>query len=99
MLATSTGQFTPGTYLVSGRANPIDGYQHLEGCTECDFIDWGWWGTRVEVAAGASDEIPDDRVDYVHMGTGWRATSAPRPRSSDRRPAAFGGQRLTMTAR
>jgi hypothetical protein len=67
-----TGQFTPGTYLVSGRANPIDGYQHLEGCEECDFIDWGWWGTRVEVAAGASDEIPEDRVDYVHMGT-WVA--------------------------
>ena len=67
-----TGQFTPGTYLVSGRANPIDGYQHLEGCEECDFIDWGWWGTRVEVAAGASEEIPDDRVDYVHMGT-WVA--------------------------
>ena len=67
-----TGQFTPGTYLVSGRANPIEGYQHLEGCTECNFIDWGWWGTRVEVAAGASDEIPDERVDYVHMGT-WVA--------------------------
>lgn len=67
-----TGQFTPGTYLVSGRANPIEGYQHLEGCEECDFIDWGWWGTRVEVAAGASDEITEDRVDYVHMGT-WVA--------------------------
>ncbi|MEP9387757.1 FecR family protein [Mesorhizobium sp. KR9-304] len=67
-----TGQFTPGTYLVSGRANPIDGYQHLEGCESCDFIDWGWWGTRVEVAAGASDEITEDRVDYVHMGT-WVA--------------------------
>ena len=36
---------SPGTYLVSGRANPIPGYQH---CTTCTFMDWGWWGTRVQ---------------------------------------------------
>src|SRR5690606_17583927 len=46
-----TGSFSPGSYLISGRANPIDGYQHLEGCETCDFIDWGWWGTRVETDA------------------------------------------------
>jgi hypothetical protein len=58
----------PGSYLVSGRANPIAGYQH---CTECDFIDWGWWGTRVRVDASGT-EIPSERTDYVHMGT-WVA--------------------------
>lgn len=59
-----TGEFTPGSYLVSGRANPIEGYEH---CTDCDFIDWGWWGTRVE-----SEPEGAARVDYVHMGT-WVA--------------------------
>ena len=58
----------PNSYLVSGRANPIPGYQH---CTNCDFLDWGWWGTRVRIAASGA-EIPNGRDDYVHMGT-WVA--------------------------
>ena len=64
----------PGSYIVSGRANPIAGYQH---CTSCDFIDWGWWGTRVRVAADGT-EIPDARSDYVHMGT-WVAGDITNP--------------------
>ena len=64
----------PGSYIVSGRANPIAGYQH---CTSCDFIDWGWWGTRVRVAADGS-EIPDSRSDHVHMGT-WVAGDITNP--------------------
>ena len=60
--------FGAGSYIVAGRANPIEGYQHLEGCTECNFIQWGWWGTRVQAETGP-DEL---RTDYVHMGT-WVA--------------------------
>lgn len=67
-----TGSFSPGSYMISGRANPIDGYQHLEGCETCDFIDWGWWGTRVETDANPSAGVGNDRQDFVHMGT-WVA--------------------------
>jgi hypothetical protein len=66
------GSFTPGSYLVSGRANPIDGYKHLEGCEQCDFIDWGWWGTRIETDKNAAAGVPHERRDFVHMGT-WVA--------------------------
>ncbi len=58
-----------GSYLVSGRAVPIEGYSH---CADCDFIDWGWWGTRVVVLPGESGSLPDGRRDSVHMGT-WVA--------------------------
>jgi len=58
-----------GSYLVSGRAVPIEGYSH---CADCDFIDWGWWGTRVVVEPEESESLPGGRRDYVHMGT-WVA--------------------------
>lgn len=64
-VANNTGD-NPGSYLVSGRANPIEGYAH---CTQCSFLDWGWWGTRTVV------EDPNEegtRRDFVHMGT-WVA--------------------------
>jgi hypothetical protein len=64
----------PGSYLISGRANPIPGFQH---CTSCEFLDWGWWGTRVDVAASGS-EVPSGRSDYVHLGT-WVAGDIARP--------------------
>jgi hypothetical protein len=64
----------PGSYLVSGRANPIPGYQH---CATCDFIDWGWWGTRVVVDPSGT-EVADGRKDYVHMGT-WVAGDITHP--------------------
>ncbi len=67
-----TGSFSPGSYMISGRANPIDGYQHLEGCETCDFIDWGWWGTRVETDANPDAGVSNERQDFVHMGT-WVA--------------------------
>lgn len=55
--------------IVSGRTTAVDNvvYQH---CTECDFIEWGWWGT--EVATAASEGIPQSRVDKVVNGT-WVA--------------------------
>lgn len=60
-----------GNYIVSGPANPIEGYQHLVSdnmdCSDCAFIQWGWWGTRL--STGPEDE---SRQDYVHMGT-WVA--------------------------
>jgi hypothetical protein len=56
----------PGSYLVSGRANPIQGYAH---CTQCTFLDWGWWGTRTTVIDPNEEGV---RRDYVHMGT-WVA--------------------------
>lgn len=75
-LLTDTGgdipnseQYNAGSYLVSGRANPIPGYQH---CTACDFVDWGWWGTRNETPANAAQGVDDYREDFVHMGT-WVA--------------------------
>lgn len=64
-----TDTANPGSYMVSGRAVPIAGYTH---CADCDFIDWGWWGTRVVVLPGESDALPNGRRDFVHMGT-WVA--------------------------
>ena len=66
-LANKTGD-NPGSYLVSGRANPIEGYAH---CTQCTFLDWGWWGTRVRTDDGTG-EFQGSRADFVHMGT-WVA--------------------------
>lgn len=62
-LAETPGQ-SAGSYIVSGRANPIVGYQHLEGCSDCEFIQWGWWGTRLSTGPENAS-----RQDYVHMGT------------------------------
>ena len=68
------GGVNPGSYLISGRANPIPGFQH---CTNCTFLDWGWWGTRVRVGANGA-EIPSQRNDFVHMGT-WVAGDISNP--------------------
>ncbi|MEM9105299.1 MAG: FecR domain-containing protein [Pseudomonadota bacterium] len=65
---------TPGSYLVSGRAAPLDGYEH---CTQCDFADWGWWGTRVIPNVDVNGE-PGRRSDMVHMGT-WVAGDITNP--------------------
>lgn len=64
-----TEDFNPGSYLVSGRANPIAGYQH---CQQCTFIQWGWWGTRVRTAENPGAGVSEERNDFVHMGT-WVA--------------------------
>ncbi|RLP22511.1 FecR family protein [Mesorhizobium sp. YM1C-6-2] len=68
--------FNAGSYIVSGRANPIDGYKHLESesysCSDCDFIQWGWWGTRVQSDVDPDPDNEHIRTDYVHMGT-WVA--------------------------
>ena len=61
----------PGSYIVSGRANPIAGYQH---CTSCDFLDWGWWGTRVRVAANGP-KFPTRAATTCIWAPGWPATS------------------------
>lgn len=58
-----------GTYVISGRAAPIPGYQH---CTTCDYVDWGWWGTRTEHEDNPALSANNRRRDYVHMGT-WVA--------------------------
>jgi len=65
------GSQAPGSYLVSGRAAPVVGYEH---CTQCNFIDWGWWGTRFQIENDGTLAGPgaDARRDYVHMGT-WVA--------------------------
>lgn len=64
----NTTDLKPGSYIVSGRAAPIPGYQH---CTTCNYVDWGWWGTRViaDIADGGGTTRRDERV---HMGT-WVA--------------------------
>ena len=86
---TSVQDETAGSYLVSGRASPVEGYEH---CTECDFIDWGWWGTRVRVDQdpGSGEDI---REEYVHMGT-WVAGELTDPSglaSFDPGELPFGG--------
>ncbi|RST87345.1 hypothetical protein EJC49_05950 [Aquibium carbonis] len=70
-----TSSTNPGSYLVSGRAVPIEGFSH---CGDCDFIDWGWWGTRVTVQPGESAALPNGRNDFVHMGT-WVAGDITNP--------------------
>ena len=61
----------PGTFVISGRANPIPGYEH---CTTCTFMDWGWWGTRVSVGPDGTPETAGqlEAQEYVHMGS-WVA--------------------------
>ena len=56
----------PGSYIVSGRAAPLDGYQH---CTDCAFADWGWWGTYVGGEIDHGEGETEQRREYVHMGT------------------------------
>ena len=85
----------PGSYLISGRATPIEGYQH---CTSCNFVDWGWWGTRVKVGASGG-EVPAERADYVHMGT-WVAGDITNPADLPTRlSATYNGTALGTVAR
>lgn len=58
------------SYMVSGRANPVQGFQH---CTTCTFIDWGWWGSTAGSGSGEGA-----RTDQVHMGT-WVAGDITAP--------------------
>ncbi|MEM9732888.1 MAG: FecR domain-containing protein [Pseudomonadota bacterium] len=69
VVSDATGNGSPGTYVLSGRANPIAGFQH---CTSCDYVDWGWWGTRVQPEDNAALSASSRRRDHVHMGT-WVA--------------------------
>ncbi len=64
-------EYNAGSYLVSGRAAPIAGYQH---CTTCDFMDWGWWGSEPNVESDGTLGQPSGarRADHVHLGT-WVA--------------------------
>lgn len=70
----NAADLSPGSYIVSGRAAPIPGYQH---CTTCDYVDWGWWGTRViaDISNGSGTTRRDERV---HMGT-WVAGDITNP--------------------
>jgi hypothetical protein len=86
---------SPGSYLVSGKANPIQGY---ELCTQCAFIDWGWWGTRVRVDASGA-EVPQTRTDFVHMGT-WVAGDITNPNDlPDTGSATYAGSAIGNVAR
>lgn len=66
--------FGPGSYMVSGRAAPVAGYEH---CTACDFMDWGWWGTRL-ISEHEDNGNTLRRSDMVHMGT-WVAGDITHP--------------------
>lgn len=61
----------PDTYIVSGRAAPLPGFEH---CTACNFADWGWWGTATRVPNDGTITASgtEDRRDRVHLGT-WVA--------------------------
>lgn len=69
-----TTNHVAGSYLVSGRAAPLDNYQH---CTACSFADWGWWGTQV-----AADVVSNGRARTqtanAHLGT-WVAGDITNP--------------------
>ena len=85
-----------GSYIVSGRANPISGYEHLcrgNRCSDCDFIQWGWWGTRL--STGPENE---SRQDYVHMGT-WVAGEISTMDPADRVPLDVAGYCLLTAPR
>ena len=82
-------EFNAGSYIVSGKANPVSGFAH---CTDCDFIDWGWWGTRVVTEENAEQGVPEYREDYVHMGT-WVAGAVSTPEQiHDAGNLPFGGE-------
>lgn len=83
----STEEFSPGSYLVSGRANPIAGYQH---CQQCTFIQWGWWGTRILTPENPGEGVNDERGDFVHMGT-WVAGDISSYNEVYGGPLPFGG--------
>ncbi|MEM6460528.1 MAG: FecR domain-containing protein [Pseudomonadota bacterium] len=87
--------FNPGSYIVSGRAAPLDGYQH---CTQCDFADWGWWGTRL-TSSESGDADNDRRADAVHMGT-WVAGDITNPADLPSGPsnASYSGTAIANVA-
>jgi hypothetical protein len=66
----------PHLYLVSGRASPVAGYEH---CNSCEFLDWGWWGQRLDFE-GDGSEFSGVRTDFVHLGT-WVAGDITNPAS------------------
>lgn len=71
----NTTDLSPGSYIVSGRAAPVAGYQH---CTTCSYVDWGWWGTRVIADIDDGGGGTDRRDERVHMGT-WVAGDITNP--------------------
>ena len=80
----------PGSYIVSGRANPIAGYQHLGACTTCDFIQWGWWGTRVSTTDRRRKK--DHGATTCTWAPGWPASSAIPMPSTMETTLPFGGE-------
>lgn len=70
------GGTEPGTYLVSADTVPQDGL-FPAGVTpcECRFLEWGWWGTRVENDGAAF--AGGTRASNVHLGTFVAGTPTP----------------------
>ncbi|GAB4533873.1 MAG: hypothetical protein Tsb0019_35590 [Roseibium sp.] len=63
---------TPQSYLVSSTlVNGADDavFDVASRCT-CDFLEWGYWGTKIEASDDSLDE--GDRFDTFHLGT-WVA--------------------------
>jgi hypothetical protein len=58
------------TYVVSSDTVPTDGADFMNGasCSNCDFIEWGWWGTQADLTDGGSTTAQAS----VHLGT-WVA--------------------------
>ncbi len=74
--ANQINNTSAGSYIVSGKAAPLAGYQH---CTSCTFADWGWWGTRVRANdPGSTPTTYGNRSEHVHLGT-WVAGDIPSP--------------------
>jgi hypothetical protein len=61
------------TYMVSADAVPQSGFMGMGSqICECDFLEWGWWGTQVQYADGNVDPDQPIGVASTHLGT-WVA--------------------------
>ena len=70
-----TGWFSPTgqseSYLVSGRTTAVD-REIYEHCENCDFIQWGWWGTRID-DSGKYGPGQFRRSEWMNVNGTWVA--------------------------
>lgn len=73
---TSVTPADPGTYVVSSGLAPQPELFSGAGVTQCncDFMQWGWWGTQTEFRDASLSG--GSRTDFVHLGT-WATGDIP----------------------
>ena len=82
------------TYLVSADAVPLENPEFMGGsgdqefCTDCDYMEWGWWGTQGRFE---DPNATDDSVHVAaHLGT-WVTGGVPIPATYHYRRATYDG--------